>query len=722
MNRFTYRKITKSERYLILICIFFVIMFIIMTGLYVSSYFQSKVMDNCKGKVIKDVCTSDFCKIEAGSILRSINFQTDPCENFYEFVCGNYLKYETLNGEYITPAEVLPNYKYLLAKKVLEKSDEENDPPFANKVRKYYKSCLNSYEIKNAISNLLNLSYLDKWPVAQNETLNSTIEEAIVFGIFNDGTGLLFQIFFRQSFFYIKIGSTTVKSKVLSDQFFHIRRYRISMTYLLKMLGMDEKSSKNIIEEISNFEISLNQIQNKKWKQENIILTVSQLQKECPEINWKFLFQHIFKYLGPPLNEKKTTVKIFNINYIHLLCNLIKNTERRIIYNALLWNSFVPHLVIFDDKFRNMLSTIWHYFRYYSKRMRYKDQTLKWKNCINYMKRYIELGLHHMIIKSLNAKKLVKEVNNYIKQITDSLEEIFSEVEWINEEIKRGMKDKLNNIHYTIGYSNGYMNMEFLKKIFDNINITDNYVQNILSLNRQWLYDMAFNSPLIVEYYETTVFDPFGLPPIFIDFETGGQISLPLGWMFSPYYVFGVPQYLNYGGIFTVLSHEFSHGFQDSISLMRTFGNLQNKTKISKKFLQFIFEFDRRKNCLINQYSKFPIEGNLTVNGSNTFNDNFADNSGILVAFRAYDKYIKENGEEPKLPGLNYTNKQMFFIRYAEMWCETNDVQVKRIPIKHSPSIYRVVGPLMNLPEFSETFNCAPTSYMNPEKKCNVWR
>lgn len=39
----------------------------------------------------------------------------------------------------------------------------------------------------------------------------------------------------------------------------------------------------------------------------------------------------------------------------------------------------------------------------------------------------------------------------------------------------------------------------------------------------------------------------------------------------------------------------------------------------------------------------------------------------------------------------------------------------------HSPSQFRVVGPMSNLKEFSKDFQCPETANMNPAEKCEVW-
>ncbi len=81
------------------------------------------------------------------------------------------------------------------------------------------------------------------------------------------------------------------------------------------------------------------------------------------------------------------------------------------------------------------------------------------------------------------------------------------------------------------------------------------------------------------------------------------------------------------------------------------------------------------------------------IKGAATQGENIADNGGIKESFRvsdafifihcglkkylkyiqylkqAYQRWVKENGVEPKLPGLKYTPEQLFFINYAQVWC-----------------------------------------------------
>ena len=75
------------------------------------------------------------------------------------------------------------------------------------------------------------------------------------------------------------------------------------------------------------------------------------------------------------------------------------------------------------------------------------------------------------------------------------------------------------------------------------------------------------------------------------------------------------------------------------------------------------------------------------------------------------------------LPGLNFTREQLFFIQFAQ--ASVRNIRpaesVRRIRVdEHSPSKYRVIGPLSNSEHFAKAFNCPAHSVMNRVDKCHV--
>jgi len=134
----------------------------------------------------------------------------------------------------------------------------------------------------------------------------------------------------------------------------------------------------------------------------------------------------------------------------------------------------------------------------------------------------------------------------------------------------------------------------------------------------------------------------------------------------------------------------------------------------------------RRTQCIIGQYSNYSVPAvGLNLNGINTQGENIADNGGIKEAYRAYQAWVQRNGQsEPVLPGLNYTQNQLFWISAANVWCNKyrpESLKLRILTGVHSPGEFRVRGPFSNMPDFNSDFSCAPTSFMNSANKCHVW-
>ncbi|CAG2183811.1 unnamed protein product, partial [Oppiella nova] len=90
----------------------------------------------------------------------------------------------------------------------------------------------------------------------------------------------------------------------------------------------------------------------------------------------------------------------------------------------------------------------------------------------------------------------------------------------------------------------------------------------------------------------------------------------------------------------------------------------------------------------------------------------------------AFKRWEKQNGVEPRLPGIHLTHDQLFFLNYAQIWCGSmrpEDALSKVRSSVHSPGPIRVLGPLSNSYDFANAYKCSPGSRMNPLKKCSVW-
>lgn len=76
------------------------------------------------------------------------------------------------------------------------------------------------------------------------------------------------------------------------------------------------------------------------------------------------------------------------------------------------------------------------------------------------------------------------------------------------------------------------------------------------------------------------------------------------------------------------------------------------------------------------------------------------------------------------LPGMRFTNRQMFWIGWARVWCYRH-TQAGTFGVlvsdDHAIGKYRILGPLQNNANFANDFNCRPGNGMVPKKRCTLW-
>ena len=196
------------------------------------------------------------------------------------------------------------------------------------------------------------------------------------------------------------------------------------------------------------------------------------------------------------------------------------------------------------------------------------------------------------------------------------------------------------------------------------------------------------------------------------------QITFPAAFLQAPFFNLEADDAANYGAIGVVIGHEIGHGFDDQGSAYDGDGALRNWWTDSDRE-----EFLRRTGRLVEQFDAFRPFDDLAVNGEFTQGENIGDLGGVTISYLAYQASL--GGEEaPVIDG--FTGEQRFFINYAQIWRRLYREEALRQRIAsdpHSPSEYRVTGPLRNVPEFYETFDVQEGDgmYIAPEDRVKIW-
>ena len=197
------------------------------------------------------------------------------------------------------------------------------------------------------------------------------------------------------------------------------------------------------------------------------------------------------------------------------------------------------------------------------------------------------------------------------------------------------------------------------------------------------------------------------------------EIVFPAAYLQVPNFNPAADDAANYGSIGATIGHEISHGFDDEGSQYDGDGNLHDWWTAQDKE-----RFKAKTSALVAQYSSFvAVPPAYHVNGELTLGENIADNAGLVMAYRAWQRSL-EGKPSPVIDGL--TGDQRFFYSFAQSWRgKTRDAallaQIKSDP--HSPDEFRVTGSLRNHPAYYTTFDVKPGDkmYLAPADRVSLW-
>lgn len=140
-------------------------------------------------------------------------------------------------------------------------------------------------------------------------------------------------------------------------------------------------------------------------------------------------------------------------------------------------------------------------------------------------------------------------------------------------------------------------------------------------------------------------------------------------------------------------------------------------------------KFKERTKCFVELFNGYkPRSVDIYVKGNLTLGENLADTGGVKIAFQAFKNTGNNSDPSARAPNPiladELTNHQLFFVSYAQTWCNKMRPKALReqmITDPHPPAEFRVRGPLSQTPEFAAAFNCKVGTNYNPEKRCKLW-
>lgn len=648
-----------------------------------------------------------------GFNLADLDTTVDPCDNFYQYVAGGWVKNNPIPGTEsrwgnfnILVEENNAKVRGLLDSVSAAGNLKKGD--YAQLVGDFYKSAMDSTAVEEKgteplrpFFNLIEgfnshqdyyLSMADlklrgiRGPWSSGVTIDDKNSSAYIFQLSQNGLGL------PDRDYYLKEDSA---SQFIQEE------YRKHIAQILTLSGVENAEAK--ASEVYALEKAIAEIQMSRVDRrvpENVYNKMSrdQIVDLAPALNLDAYFKG--------LNVSFDSAIVAQPEYMKAIAGVVNQSSIETVKAYAKWHlvhgavEFLPHSFVQAD------------FDFYSKTLSgSKEMKPRWRRSLSTINSGLGEQLGHLFVDRYFPESSKAALEKMVEDLRSAYKVRINQLEWMSDSTKERALTKLEAFNYKIGYPNKW-------KDYSDLDITaDNLFQNGVNLSA---YGIKENLEKLSKPVDK---DEWFMPAHIVNAyysPSYNEVVFPAGILQPPFFDPNGDDAINYGAIGGVIGHEFTHGFDDRGRKYNAFGNLANWW--NKLDMQ---RFEKRTDRMVSQYGEYQPLKEVFVNGRLTLGENIADLGGLTLAYYAYEMSHVDGNEEPAVID-GYTWQQRIFMGWGQVWSsnQTDEYlgnQVVTDP--HSPAQYRVNGPMSNMPEFKAAWGCQDGDAMvRPDSvKVAIW-